>query len=307
VVRGFLARLGRRGSAAGKVAVAVAVVVVIVAGLAAVRLALPSGNRAGSPAAGAARASASSPQPPRKGVGAWTFKGVDEALARSTATWYYTWSTNHDGITTPPGVGFVPMVWGAASVTSAALAEARAAGGYLLGFNEPDASTQSNMTVEQALDLWPSLMATGLTLGSPAVATEAATPGGWLDRFMTGAAARGYRVDFIAVHWYGADFTTDTAVDQLHAYLSAVYQRYHLPIWLTEYALVDFPGGWRYPGAEQEAAFLAAADPMLAGLPYVQRYAWFSLPVWASAPTAGLYADGPVVTPAGRAFEAASG
>ena len=78
------------------------------------------------------------------------------------------------------------------------------------------------MTANQALRLWPQLMATRLKLASPAVAFGGATPGGWLDRFMNGAQARGYRVDFITLHWYGADFDTSHAVSQLKSYLQAV-------------------------------------------------------------------------------------
>ncbi len=83
-------------------------------------------------------------------------------------------------------------------------------------------------------------MATGMTLGSPAVASNAATPGGWLDQFMQGAKARGYRVNFITVHWYGGDFDTGPAVSELQSYLQAIYDRYHLPIWLTEFALTNY-------------------------------------------------------------------
>ncbi|HEY2793984.1 MAG TPA: sigma-70 family RNA polymerase sigma factor, partial [Micromonosporaceae bacterium] len=147
----------------------------------------------------------------RKGVSAWSFNGVGSALKQSGASWYYTWSTTHSGITTPHGVQFVPMIWGPGSVTTSALAQAKAAGGELLGFNEPDLASQSNMTVAQALKLWPKLEATGLKLGSPAVASGGATAGGWLDQFMTGAADRGYRVDFITLHWYGSDFTSAAA------------------------------------------------------------------------------------------------
>lgn len=87
------------------------------------------------------------------------------------------------------------MIWGAASVDRAELDRARQAGSTLLGFNEPDFDSQANMSVEQALDLWPQLQATGLRLGSPAPAVDAAEPGGWLDRFLSGARDRGYRVD----------------------------------------------------------------------------------------------------------------
>jgi hypothetical protein len=44
---------------------------------------------------------------------------------------------------------------------------------------------------------------------------------------------------------------------------------------------------------------------MLAGLGYVQRYAWFALPVTSDDGNMGLFSSGPVVTRVGRAFEAA--
>jgi RNA polymerase sigma factor (sigma-70 family) len=243
----------------------------------------------------------------KKGVSVWTFNGVNSALAQSKADWYYTWSTSHSGITSPSGVGFVPMIWGAGSVTASNLAQAKAAGPYLLGFNEPDMAAQSNMTVDQALSLWPQLMATGSTLGSPAVATGAATSGGWLDQFMSGAQAKGYRVDFITLHWYGGDFNTADAVSQLKSYVQAVYNRYHKPIWLTEYALIDFSHGTTFPSDQQQAAFVTASAQMLSSLSYLQRYAWFALPASDTAASSGLFHSGPTVTPEGQAFEAAAG
>ncbi|MEV1316095.1 sigma-70 family RNA polymerase sigma factor [Micromonospora arborensis] len=241
----------------------------------------------------------------RKGVGVWNFAGASQALASSKAGWYYTWGTQHPGISTPRGVTFVPMIRSAENVTTAELARARAAGPYLLTFNEPDLPEQANMTVEQALDLWPQLMATGSKLGSPAVAWGGPEPQGWLDRFMTGAQARGHRVDFITLHWFGADFATSTAVDQLRQYLQAVYQRYRKPIWLTEFALIRFDGGGQqFPRQEQQAAFLTAATAMLGQLSYVQRYAWFGLPA-TDKDRSGLFSDGTEATVVGRAFQAA--
>lgn len=241
----------------------------------------------------------------KKGVGVWTFGGVSQALAASGANWYYTWSTQHSGITTPSSGSFVPMIWGAKSVTDSSLAQARQYGPYLLGFNEPDMAQQSNMTVEQALQLWPKLMAAGKILGSPAVAYGGDTAGGWLDRFMSGAEAKGYRVDFITLHWYGGDFRTPQAVEQLKSYLAAVYARYHKPIWLTEYALIDFSQGTRFPSAQQQADFVTASTKALDGLSYVRRYAWFGLGADASKPSSGLFTDGTTTTAAGRAFQSA--
>ena len=241
----------------------------------------------------------------QKGVSTWSFTGVGQALAESGASWSYDWAATPSGISAPPGVGFVPMIWGAADVTPATLSEVRQEGSTLLGFNEPDLGSQSNMSVQQALSLWPQLEATGMTLGSPAVSANAATPGSWLDQFMQGAQAKGYRVNFITVHWYGGNFDTASAVSELQGYLQAIYDRYHLPIWLTEFALTDYGGTPEFPTEEQQAAFLTAATSMLAGLPYVQRYAWFALPTSTGSGTTGLFNAGAVATIVGRAYEAA--
>jgi len=241
----------------------------------------------------------------RKGVSTWSFTGAGKALAESGASWYYDWAATPD-IDAPAAVSFVPMIWGASDVTTATLGEVSHEGHVLLGFNEPDLSSQANMSVRQALSLWPKLMATGMTLGSPAVAYDAATPGGWLDQFMKGVAAHGYRVNFITVHWYGGDFKTGPAVQQLQSYLQAIYARYHLPVWVTEFALANFGGGTpTFPTEGQQAAFLTAATRMLDGLAYVRRYAWFALPTSAGSGTTGLFNPGPAVTAVGRAFEAA--
>jgi RNA polymerase sigma factor (sigma-70 family) len=260
-----------------------------------------------------ARKPARKPAPPpvivttgRKGVSTWSFTAAGKALAESGASWYYDWAATPNGIASPPGVSFVPMIWGAADVTTGTLDTVKHEGHVLLGFNEPDLGGQANMTVQQALDRWPKLMATGMTLGSPAVAYDAATPGSWLDQFMSGAAARGYRVNFITVHWYGGDFRTGPAVQELRSYLQAIHDRYHLPIWITEFALANFGSSTpSFPTQAQQAAFLTAATRMLDGLPYVQRYAWFALPTSAGSGTTGLFNASAVATPAGRAFEAA--
>jgi hypothetical protein len=242
---------------------------------------------------------------PKKGVSTWSFHGVNKALAKSGASWYYTWSSGHRGIVSPNGVHFVPMIWGADNVTAATLRKVTHEGRFLLGFNEPDMTSQSDLSVSTALSLWPRLMATGMRLGSPAVASGAATPEGWLDQFMRGVTARRYRVNFITVHWYGSDFATGPAVEQLRDYLHAIHARYHLPIWLTEFALIRFGAVDSFPSPKLQAAFVTAATSMLQHLSYVTRYAWFALPATPGDGTAGLFRSGPFATRAGRAFEAA--
>jgi RNA polymerase sigma factor (sigma-70 family) len=240
----------------------------------------------------------------RKGVATWSFGAAQQALAASGASWYYNWGASPSGITSPAGVSYVPMIWGASNVTSSTLAQVKTEGNVLLGFNEPDLSSQSNMSVSQALSLWPQLESTGMTLGSPAVASGGDVAGGWLDQFMSGAAARGDRVDFITLHWYGSDFDPTDATSQLQSYVEAVYNRYHKPIWLTEFGLANF-GNNTFPTAAQQAAFVTDSTAMLDSLPYVQRYAWFALPADGNDGTMGLFNSDGTATETGRAFEAA--
>jgi RNA polymerase sigma factor (sigma-70 family) len=240
----------------------------------------------------------------RKGVGTWEFGPIPAGLKAVGASWYYNWSPTNASMPGPSGVEFVPMIWGADAVSDRTLATAKAEGDVLLGFNEPDLGEQANMTVERALELWPRLEATGMRLGSPAVAWGGADAGGWLDRFMTGAKQRGHRVDFIALHWYGSDFSA-AAVGHLRGYLRAVHERYGLPVWLTEFALIRFDGGTTYPSDAQQSAFVTGATRMLASLSFVERYAWFGLPATGDSGT-GLYRADGTLTPAGRAYRAAS-
>jgi hypothetical protein len=230
----------------------------------------------------------------KKGAGTWDFDGVTKVLAQARLPWYYTWG--------PRGFagasGFVPMIWGADDARQISLTDG---GDTLLGFNEPDRADQAGLTVDQAVAAWPALVATGRRLGSPAVSAGAATPGGWLDRFLSRASA-----DFIALHWYGADFTDPVgATRQLCDYLVAVHDRYGKPLWLTEYALADFARGVAaasYPTAAEQAAFVEASRPMLERLPFVERYAWFALCDTGSTYRTGLYASPSRLTQAGAAY-----
>ncbi|XVV10638.1 sigma-70 family RNA polymerase sigma factor [Actinoplanes sp. CA-131856] len=240
----------------------------------------------------------------KKGVGVWKFTGSKAALADVGAGWYYNWGPNNNDVPGPSGVEFVPMVWGKANVTDATLSEVKKEGDVLLGFNEPDMGGQANMTVEDALAAWPKLQATGMRLGSPSVAYGGDTPGGWLDRFMSGAEAKGYRVDFITLHWYGSDFSA-AAVNQFLGYVDAVHKRYNKPIWVTEFGLMNFSGTPKYPTQAQLVTFIKGTTKGLESRSWLERYAWFGLPAVGDSVDFGLYQDGDSPTEAGKAYKAA--
>ena len=114
-------------------------------------------------------------------------------------------------------------------------------------------------------------MATGLRLGSPAATTSSTLgQGSWLQSFMSQADALGYRVDFIAVHYY----TTDPSIAKFKAFLEQVYAAYQRPVWVTEWALADWDSPNRF-SAEQQMEFFKAATLMMDDLAFVERHAWF--------------------------------
>ena len=241
------------------------------------------------------------------GVGAWenpSYTTLAWIEAQDGLEWYYNWRPDEirqDG-NRRRTVEFVPMVHGAKDVGTPIRSSRRAT--TLLGFNEPDGhggSHQAAMSVEEALALWPRLEATGLRLGSPAT-TQAGTlgPGSWQARFMAEAERRGLRVDFMAVHYY----STDGDVDAFRDWLVAVHRAYRRPIWVTEFALVD----WNRPGRATYAAnaeFAHGAIRMMETLPFVERHAWFAAnpyPWQGRTPQINLVDDAMRDTPLGVAF-----
>jgi autotransporter-associated beta strand protein len=186
------------------------------------------------------------------------------------------------------------MAWGTQAITDPArFANLTShSSDYILGFNEPERADQSNISVAQAISLWPQLMATGKKLVSPAVSDDAAGRA-WLTSFMSQIHANNYRVDAIAFHWYG-DVRQSNAADSLVGSVNWFRdnltkpggQKY--PIWITEFAGLDFTNGADPVTQQMNEAFLEDALPALDSMSYVERYAW-----WRGKPESELGADNP--------------
>lgn len=193
------------------------------------------------------------------------------------AGWYYNWNW-----APTPGkldAEFVPMIKGKIDAVDRAfdrIDKLKKTHGitHLLGFNEPDSPKQGNTSVEKAVTLWPTLMSTGLRLGSPAV-TDNARGKAWFKAFATRARAKRLRVDFIAMHRYpnlrkkGAGLQFLRSLDQLH-------KEHGLPIWITEFSGLNFGSKDRHMTQADNLNFMQIVLPKLEQLPYVERYSWFS-------------------------------
>jgi hypothetical protein len=241
----------------------------------------------------------------KRGLGIGTKPGSQwrEKIELCGARWFYNWNrTLPENI--PVGVEFIPMVWNGKpgdSYTELGEQLRKAGCQRLLGFNEPDQKKQGNMTVEEALALWPKLMETGLRLGSPGCVHPDKD---WMKTFMKGVDERKLRVDFVTVHSYGGP-----NADALMKRLAAVHEMFGRPIWITEFAVGDWNAKSRAENKyrpEQVLEFVRNVLPQLDACKFVERYAWFpakpdSAPL---GPCALFNADG-TLTPVGEAYRTA--
>ena len=186
-----------------------------------------------------------------------------EDLKTLGLSWYYAWSGTAPCANGPE---FVPQIWGSWKkldwVPTPAKAVSKGAK-YLLGFNEPDGAGQANLSVDDAIALWPDFNQPGVLIGSPAVAGQE----DWLPNFMTQVAAKKLRVDFIAIHWYGwnAGSCNDVKAFEGKIIWAEQWQR---PIWVTEWSC-------RLQSLQVNQKFYADALVMLKKHPLVHRYGWF--------------------------------
>jgi hypothetical protein len=207
------------------------------------------------------------------------FKGIAGSncaeLVSLNVSWWYDWGLDPTGCTSTP---FVPQIWGQG--TSAAIASSIANGvaagyKYVLGFNEPDNATQSNIPVATAISLWPAFNNPAVLIGSPATQGNA-TGLAWIQAFMAqvNADTTGtLRVDFIATHWYGWDAgACDPAANGLQSWIAGIEAiPGNRPIWLTEWGCMNASN----PNAATVQAFYAGALAMFAKHPRLVRYAWY--------------------------------
>ncbi|KAJ5668895.1 hypothetical protein N7462_009965 [Penicillium macrosclerotiorum] len=209
---------------------------------------------------------------------AYNTASLVSALSTSSAqiSWAYNWGSAVDG-DIPSGVEYVPMLWGADSIdgwTSAVKKAIKNGSTYILGFNEPDMSSQADMSASDAATYYKKYItpyADDATLVSPAVSSSSTSGEGldWLESFLTDC--DDCSVSAIAVHWYGSslsDFKTfvNEAIDTAADYDIS-------EVWITEFGLSTDESG--ISDLSTTATFVQEASDWLDEQSEVTRYAFF--------------------------------
>ncbi|KAH9938450.1 glycosyl hydrolase catalytic core-domain-containing protein [Fomitopsis serialis] len=196
---------------------------------------------------------------------------INQYTTTGKVAWYYTWSPSP--IST--SLEFVPMLWGDRQVseweTSINRTIKNSGATHVLGFNEPDYATQSNMTPSHAASVWQAqiepLRSQGVLLGSPAP-TSAPEGKQWLLDWLD-ACNGGCTVDFVALHWYDINSTA------FITYLEDFHNTFQRPLWITEWACQNFNAADEQCSLQNVVDFLNATQSFMDSTAWVERYAWF--------------------------------
>ncbi len=242
-----------------------------------------SGGKAG--ASGTGGASATGGSSGSAGSGGIPFKGFAgdptacADMQHLGVSWYYNWKQTPSSGCASTGIPFVPMIWGhsnevtASAISSAVSSFVSKGYGDVLGFNEPDNSTQSNIAVATAVSLWPSFNNSAIQVGTPASQANS-TGQTWFTSFMSSLnGSTTLHADFIAIHWYGWNAgSCDAAASQFESYIKyAEGFSGDRPIWITEWGCLNNSA----PDAQTVLNFYKGALAVFAKHPRVARYSWY--------------------------------
>lgn len=223
---------------------------------------------------------------------------VEEQCDKTNSTWFYNWGSTATGTRNPntdsPYLNqeFVPMKWGAGGSWKKLYALEDVT--HILGYNEPDHTEQSDVSVERAIEEWPLMMQTGLRLGSPAT-----TDFTWLYNFMNEAKRRNYRVDYVAIHAYWGGLSPY----EWYIRLKEIHERTKRPLWITEWnnganwTKEDWPSGTEKQQQKQLNDIKGILE-VLDTCNFIERYSIYN---WVEDKRYMLSPNG-ILTPAGEYY-----
>jgi hypothetical protein len=222
----------------------------------------------------------------KRGVAYDLASAADVAVLSPGVSWWYNWSPNPNlGVpadyATRYSMDFYPMLWNGNYNASAVVSFLKSNPNikYMLVMNEPNLTSQANLTPQQAAQIWSGYEAiaaeTGVKIVGPAI-TWGTMPGyqdpiSGLDAFCTAYQTanngRSPQIDYLAFHWY--DYGLSNQLDRLG--------KYNKSVWVTEFA------NWHNQNDGAQITTLAEQEAQMTDMVAtcesrvdVFRYAWFT-------------------------------
>ena len=220
---------------------------------------------------------------------------ADLSALKSGVSWWYNWGAGTNapaGYSSTYGMDYVPMSWNGNNIAIGGTVDtyltAHPECKYLLVINEPNLADQSNLSLAQAVSMWPQIETLaqkhGVKIVGPAMnwgtvntTANPANPITWLDGFFSlfqSTYGRQPQVDAIAFHWYdyglvggGTGFLDDPTK----------LPKYGKKIWVTEFAnwhaTVD---GAQIDTVAKQKAQMQQWVSWMETHDLVERYSWFT-------------------------------
>lgn len=242
----------------------------------------PPPGRAAFPAVAAMRTQ--EPKSVKRGIAYDLEDPRDFAALSPGVSWWYNWSPQPSPHAPAHpdarfGMDFYPMLWGPSFDADAILSYLRAHRQirHLLVLNEPNITSEANVTPEAAAELWPRIealaRAADVDIVGPAMTWGTmegyADPVVWLDDFYAAYRSRhgrDPRIDFLAFHWY--DYGLADQLDRL--------RKFGKRFWVTEFAnWHSGRDGGQIDSPQQQARQMADMVETCEARADVVRYAWF--------------------------------
>lgn len=199
----------------------------------------------------------------RKGI-PLTYSDCSTAIAMGV-TWEHSWSP------TPPncaGMDNVPMIWSAAEMNTTLGGNSQ----WVMGFNEPDLSWQSNLSPAQAAQLWRQVEQKYPTRKLLSPGPSGANPNWLLDFRNAYIAAYNTppRLDGLQTHCYA--WYTSQCTDLMQIYLGYANSWGVPEIWVTEFSFATTSPSSPTRAPQEMQNFIT----WMQGNPKFTRYAWYA-------------------------------
>ncbi|KAI7463127.1 hypothetical protein D0860_05297 [Hortaea werneckii] len=188
----------------------------------------------------------------------------------SKVGWAYNWGSSSDGL--DMDVSYVPLLWGTSEDFTGpwsdnAQSALDSGSQYLFSFNEPDMSSQANLSPEDAAEAYKKYMSP--FAGKAKMCAPSVTNGGgsmgltWLSNFLD--ACSDCQIDCINIHWYDSYQNTEYFKDHVN---NATEIAPGKEVFVSEFGTTD-------GSDEQVSEFLQDVMPWMDSKDEVAGYAYF--------------------------------
>lgn len=222
------------------------------------------------------------------------------AVSGHGPTWSYNWGTAEQA----PKYEQIPMCFNTQCNTGAIASDLNSVSSdhrYVLGYNEPDESTQyggSDISPGAAYDAWgnqlfPLVDNQGARLICPAITSYNTASGHngfaagltWLNQLVNHNAnnkdPNQFRCFAQAIHWYGCGGSADDQANAFKSYVADAHNQINslfgknMPLWITEFSPGDSSCNAAAVSDADRAEFLKQVGPWMNQQDYIDRYSFF--------------------------------